>query len=140
MSEEIPRIRRANREDIWDDVSEVELLAEVRIEASPDTAPECGHFQWSEPTVTFGPGDWTWWLRAGDIPVRVCVRGGQAPVAQFNALAQPGEETQERIVTRLAEMLSDGDSDAVQSPDEAGRSVVANASEGSLGGRGENPR
>ena len=110
MGDEMPRIRRATSDEVCEDAFLGDMQVQVTIEAPPRSALRRGIEQWGEPAATYGPGDWLWRLRCGDLPLRVSICPRGSAWALFNLYARPDEEDEERILAELSEMLSDDDS------------------------------
>ena len=105
MSDELPRIRRATADEVCEDSFLGDMQVQVPIDAPPRVALHRGIDHWGEPLATYGPGDWLWRLRCGDIPLRVGICQHGCPSALFNMYARPDEDEEEAILARLSEML-----------------------------------
>ena len=109
MSNEMPPIRRATEEEKFEDMFCGGMQVEMRIGAPAGTALRRAIEHWGDPTPQYGPHQWSWRLRCGELPFRVgiCPRG--AAFALFNFYRRPDGEDEERILAELSEMLSGED-------------------------------
>ena len=109
MSDEMPPIRRATDEEVFNDLFAGGIQVQTPIEAPAGTALRRAIEHWGDPTPQYGPHQWAWRLRCGELPLRVgiCPRG--AAFALFNLYCQPDEEDEEVILAELSRTLSDED-------------------------------
>ena len=106
MGDRLPRIRRATSDEVCEEAFLGDMQVQVPIDAPPRVALHRGIDHWGEPQATYGPGDWLWRLRCGDIPLRVSICQHGCPSALFYMYARLDEDEEAAILARLSEMLS----------------------------------
>ena len=107
MSDKLPRIRRATDEEVCEDMVFGGMQMQVPIDAPQRAALRRGMDHWGDPTPQYGPHEWVWRLRCGDLSLRVGICSRGAAWAMFNSYCQPGEDERDQIMAKLSKMLQD---------------------------------